>query len=86
VRAADATHDQKSGGKTCETRRRETKSHAVLLLARAPSDPGTRRILLRECDNEAVVHNKEKSCRKSQSRQHQARKLSLRPAVVPAAR
>jgi hypothetical protein len=32
------------------------------------------RILPQQCDNEAVVHNKEKSCRKSQSRQHHVRK------------
>jgi len=47
-----------------------------------PRDPATPRILPQECDNEAVVHNKEKLFRKSQSRQHHVRKRSVRPLVV----
>jgi hypothetical protein len=48
----------------------------------APRDPAAPRILPQQCDNEAVVHNKEKSFRKSQSRQHHVRKRSVRPVVV----
>jgi len=44
------------------------------------------RILPQQCDNEAVVHNKEKLFRKSQSRQHRVRKRSVRPVVVLAGR
>jgi hypothetical protein len=44
------------------------------------------RILRQQCDNEAVVHNKQKLFRKSQSRQHHVRKRSVRPVVVLAGR
>ncbi|MEH2544797.1 hypothetical protein V1283_001442 [Bradyrhizobium sp. AZCC 2262] len=48
--------------------------------------PRALRILPQQCDNEAVVHNKEKLSRKSQSRQHRVRKRSMRPVVVHAGR
>jgi hypothetical protein len=51
-----------------------------------PFAPCAPRILPQQCDNEAVVHNKEKLFRKSQSRQHHVRKRSMRPVVVPTGR
>jgi hypothetical protein len=44
------------------------------------------RIVPQQCDNGAVVHNKQKLSRKSQSRQHHVRKRSVRPVVVLAGR
>jgi len=52
--------------------------------ARDPAAP--REFRLQQCDNEAVVHNKQKLSRKSQSRQHHVRERLLRPVVVLAGR
>ena len=57
---AHAAQDQKRGGKTHVTRRRETKSHAVCSLRRPaiqpwPADSGSNSATI-----EAVVHNRKK--------------------------
>ena len=59
-RPAHPTQDQKRGDKTHGTRRRETKSHTVCSLRARTAIQHTLRILPQDCDNEAVVHNKEK--------------------------